>query len=228
LAIDVYPKDKPIPPGEDWYYELDARVHGPLSRQDLEDLLNRSGDTALDVRVRHGANGTWAPFRSTSGANSSVRIAPADLLPAHDTAQSSGLSGLADVIRANWAIGAVGGAWLLLNAMFLAFWPHAYSTERRYLQTLRGIEAEVRELRSSSASDPQWQELSKRAKAVLAPIISDLKKSASPSEPARQQLLWAARDILPRTIGPRTKERDEQEQRLKQYLDTAERELGGP
>ena len=40
---DVYPKSKPIPPAEEWYYELDGHTHGPLSRADFEDLLNRSG-----------------------------------------------------------------------------------------------------------------------------------------------------------------------------------------
>ncbi len=33
---------------------LDGRIHGPLSRADLEELLNRSGETACDARVRKG------------------------------------------------------------------------------------------------------------------------------------------------------------------------------
>ena len=56
-------------------------------------------------------------------------------------------------------------------------------------------------------------------------MVSDLKKSASATEPIRQQLLWSARDLIPRTFGPRTKERDDVERRLKEYLDGAERQL---
>ena len=48
---------------DQWYYELGGRVHGPVSRTILEDLLERSGDTALDVRIRLGIDGPWTRYR---------------------------------------------------------------------------------------------------------------------------------------------------------------------
>jgi hypothetical protein len=231
LATKVYPKDTPIPPGEEWYYELDGRAHGPLSRADLEDLLNGSGETASQVRVRRGLNGPWHAFRIASsdvvGANStsdgpssgqttSVRrsVAPR---AAHD---------FRGLMRAHWDIAAAVAAWVLLNVFYVAFWPQPYGRERRYLETLQAINAEVQELRARPASDGEWRELTERTRVALAPIVRDLKKSASASEPVRQQLLWAARDVIPHTLGPRTKERDDHDRRLKAYLDNARRELG--
>jgi hypothetical protein len=55
-------KDETIAPGEEWIYELDGRVHGPMTRTALEDLLGSSGDTAADVQIREGTAGEWTPF----------------------------------------------------------------------------------------------------------------------------------------------------------------------
>jgi hypothetical protein len=131
-----------------------------------------------------------------------------------------------ELVRTHWDVGAGAAALVLLNVLYLAFWPQPYERERRYLQTLQAVSGEVQELRAKSASDADWRQLAERTRVALAPIVSDLNKSASASEPVRQQLLWAARDLIPRTLGPRTKERDEQERRLKEYLNSAQRELG--
>jgi hypothetical protein len=129
-------------------------------------------------------------------------------------------------MRAHWDIAAAVAAWVLLNVFYVAFWPQPYGRERRYLETLQAIIAEVQELRARPASDGEWREFTERTRGALAPIVSDLKKSASASEPVRQQLLWAARDVIPHTLGPRTKERDDHDRRLKALLDNAHRELG--
>jgi hypothetical protein len=230
----VYSKPAPIPPGEEWYYELEGRTHGALSRSDLEDLLDRSGETAAEVRVRQGPNGPWMPFRSaapppqTAGSIFQSGASPPDWgdpLAAQRSNSSSTRAGSEGFWRARWEIAAILGVWVALNALFLLFWPQSHSRERSYLATLRQIETDVQALRSKPASDAEWREFTEQTKSTLAPMVADLKKSSSAAEPIRQQLFWSARDIVPRTLGPRTKERDEQDQRLKQYLDAAEREL---
>lgn len=236
----MHSKDAPIPPGEEWYYELDDRTRGPLSQSDLEDLLNRSGETASEVRVRQGPNGPWHPFRSATPAP----LPTAGLTSLPDSASSrwgggalsrgfassatsaERLLSFGGFWRAHWDVAAAASAWIALNVLFLLCWPQSYSRERGYLTTLRQIEADVSLLRAKPASDAEWREFGDRTRSTLAPIVDDLKKSASASEPVRQQLFWSARDILPRTLGPQTKEREEQDRRLERYLGTAERELG--
>jgi hypothetical protein len=233
LAIDVYPKDAPIPPGEEWFYELDGRVHGPLSRADLEELLNGSGETALQVRVRQGAEGPWHPFRTASAAPATLPTPqpswdgdlPVRSSQAPQSRLSAGKGGLGRLLRSNWDLCAGLVVWLLLNGLFLLWFQDPYSRERNYLQTLRTISSEVHELREKSASEAEWRAFAQRTHVALDPIVRDLKKSANASEPAKQQLLWAARDLTPRTLGPRTKERDEFDRRLNTYLNTAEAEI---
>ena len=228
----MYPKDPHIPPGEEWYYELDGRSHGPISWTDLEELLNRSGETAFDVRVRQGVAGAWTQFRPASRADAPAttsRLSGETQAPPGEASRprQSYAPTPRGVFRSlvHWDIAAAIGVWILLNVSYLSFWPQPHSSERRYLQTLRAIESEVQDRRSQPTSDAEWHQLTQRSRVLLSPIGSDLKKSASASEPLKQQLLWSARDLIPRTIGPRTKERDDVEQRLKQYLDGAEREL---
>jgi hypothetical protein len=227
----VYPKDAPIPPGEEWYYDLDGRVHGPLARADLEELLNGSGETGLQVRVRRGADGPWRPFRTVSAAPVSIPRSqpdwaagdlPARSAPAPRPRLSVGKGSLGDLLRSNWDLCAGLVVWLLLNGFFLLWFQDPYSRERSYLQTLRTISSEVHELREKSASEAEWRAFAQRTQVALDPIVRDLKKSANASEPAKQQLLWAARDLTPRILGPRTKERDEFDRRLNTYLNTAE------
>jgi hypothetical protein len=233
----VYRNEPQIPPGEEWYYELDGRAHGPMSRSDLEELLNRAGETAAEVRVRRGAEGLWAPFRSPSlaaGASPTAASIAESRSSAADSRcplgpQRSGsplaADGFPGWVRAYWDVGVAMGLWILLNVSFFLFWPESHSRERRYLQALKAITVELQDLRGKPTSEAEWHQFAERTRASLNPIVSDLKKSANSSEPVKQQLLWSARDVIPHTLGPRTRERDEQEQRLKKYLDSAERQL---
>jgi hypothetical protein len=224
-------RDGAIVTEDDWYYELDGRAHGPLSWSDLVDLLGRSGETAADVHIRKGTAGEWTAFRSGSAP-----VRPPDLSrPAAERseqppAQRSQLrtqgSGFSSLFQRHRDIAAAVGIWILLNVLFLLFWPEPYARERRYLTTLQGVVGEADLLRAKGASDREWSELAKRARATLAPMIGDLQKSASSSELPRQQLLWCARDLAPRIMGPPTKERDDQERRLKQYLESVEQASG--
>ena len=94
--------------------------------------------------------------------------------------------GFKSLIVRHWDVAAAIGVWLLLNVLFLLFWPEPYAREQRYVETLQNIVAEVDRLRSSSASGKEWQELAKNSREKLAPIVRDLEKSASSSEPVRQ------------------------------------------
>ena len=68
------------------------------------------------------------------------------------------------------------------------------------------MSGEVHELRAKSASDGEWQAFRQRSQLTLAAMVKDLKGSASAAEPIRQHLLWAARDVMPRTLGPKERE----------------------
>ncbi len=225
-------QDEPIPAGEEWYYELDARVHGPMRWSDLEELLSGAGETATQVRIRKGADGAWSAFRS------GVRQ-PATPAVVQSAERFEQFSKARSVPQSRWKefgpffqqhrdLAAVVGAWVLLNVLFVLLWPEPYAKERRYLATLQDVLKEADQLRSSGAQGSEWGSLAKRTKERLAPIVIDLQKSASSSELPRQQLLWCARDLAPKIMGPPTKEREENERRLKEYLLSVQQAVGNP
>jgi hypothetical protein len=228
VRADVRYQDQQIPAGEEWYYEIDGRAHGPLSWKDLENLLDCSGETAAEARIRKGAEGDWLPFRRSWATDMPrPRISASELSgPSPRSVSPARQGGFRDLIRTHRDIVAVAGGWILLNVLFLLFWPEPYARERSYLFTLRAIVAEVDQLRAIGASDQEWGELARSTRERMAPIVRDLRKSANSSELPRQQLLWSARDLVPRIMGPPNKERDKQERRLKQYLESVEQVVG--
>jgi hypothetical protein len=115
----------------------------------------------------------------------------------------------------------------MINAVVLVSWSRSYATERKYFATLRSLEAEMDALQVRDPSPREWAALRARVKETLAPIVQDLKKQASASEPVRQHLLWAARDQLPRLIGTRTPEMEELERLYKRHMRLVEEEFAG-
>jgi hypothetical protein len=227
-------KDEPLPVGEEWYYELDGRAHGPMRWSELQELIGNAGETAMQVRVRKGADGPWLAFRSSG---QSAAVVSGSVAPAVERFEESHVTrplpagrweGIGSFFRQHRDLSLAVGVWILINVLFLAYWPQPYAKERRYLATLQDVVKEVDDLRASGAADKEWGGLVKRSRERLAPMIADLKKSASSSELPRQQLLWSARDLVPKIMGPRTTEREQDELRLKQYLQSVEQAIGPP
>jgi hypothetical protein len=240
----VYPKDVPIPSGEDWYYEIGGRTHGPIARDELEAMLSRAGETALEVRVRKGTDGSWSGYRTEQPSHS---LEPAPVSGQHvvsreprdegafekptrhatkpDPLIPADRPGLRRRLAESKEILAIAILWITVNAVFIVFWGDPYAQERRYLDALEGIVAEVDELQGKPTSDAEWRALAAKSKSTLAPIVQDLKRSASAAHLPRQQLLWCAQNLAPKIIGPRTKERDADKHRLKEYLQSVNKVL---
>ena len=238
----MHRQEASIPPGEEWYYEIAGRTHGPLAQSELEEMLSHSGETALDVRIRKGADGPWTFYRpvansrrsctpelspelqaSLRSTQTSIKSQPAGHSPwEREPIANSGKLGLRGRLSRNKELLAVVAVWLTANAVILFLSSDPYTRERRYLDSLRSVLTEVEELRKTPASDAEWTDLRKRSQTTLTPIVRDLQKSANAAELPRQQLLWCARDLAPKVVGPQTKERDQQERRLKMYIQSVE------
>jgi hypothetical protein len=233
VGADMRFPDEQIPPGEEWYYEIDGRAHGPLAWSSLEDMLGRSGETASQVRIRKGADGPWSAFRR--GAQYCPASVPCDTAaerfeqsPAARPVRADRWGGIASFLQQHRDLSVAAGVWILVNVLFLAYWPGPYAKERRYLAMLQDVVNEVDDLRASGAADKEWATLAKTSRQKLAPMIADLQKSASSSELPRQQLLWSARDLAPKIMRAQTNERDQNELRMKQYLRSVEQAIGRP
>jgi hypothetical protein len=69
------------------------------------------------------------------------------------------------------------------------------------LRTLEGALAEIRALRDANATDAEWQAAAVSIQTRVQPMVDDLKRTASRKYPAKQMLLWAARDRLPQVLA---------------------------
>ncbi len=72
------------------------------------------------------------------------------------------------------------------------------SRDRRFYTDLNSILTQIREERE--APSPDFAEIRERAQRTAILIANTLKNEASPDVPARQLLLWAARDEIPRML----------------------------
>jgi len=229
-----------VEPPDEWHYRLDGREHGPITLGALRDLISASGEIAYDVVIRQGVNGAWVSSLSLLGSGrdrgQSIRQ-DGDLSAAaeqrehrsdaavHSQSFNNRKYSPLNVIRNNSDVAIGVAAWVLFNLVVLIAWPQPYSTERQYFALLRGLEAEVKAMQSRDASPEEWVSFRKDAKETLKPVVNDLKKSASVLEPIRQHLLWAARDQLPRLIGPRSSEMKEPERIYEQHMHFVEQEF---
>ncbi|MBS0203475.1 MAG: hypothetical protein JSS49_11290 [Planctomycetes bacterium] len=89
-------------------------------------------------------------------------------------------------------------------AVYLTSSPYS-SRDVQYHRQLAEILQEIRAIRAAKSSD--FNQVRQRASVVGQQISSILKQEASTSTPAKQSMLWAARDELPRMLaGDLTKE----------------------
>jgi hypothetical protein len=86
----------------------------------------------------------------------------------------------------------------LLNGAFDKTVDRAQDVQK--LRTLQQALAEVRALRDRGASDAEWEAAESSILTRTKPLIDDLKNTANRKQPAKQCLLWAARDTLPRFL----------------------------
>lgn len=215
-------------PEDDWYYEIGGRVHGPLKLSDLTELLDKSGETASEVKFRQGTDGQWvyrSPARTSPGTR---REEPIGSFPHSGVARHSH-SDSGRRAAGSWfswifehrAVALLILVWILMNVGLIA-WP-SHVRERNCIEVVRKVIAEAEQLRATTASEAQRREFTERSQRALEPIVKELKES-EPSD-TTQLLLWAARDAVPRLFQSETAATLKQEQQLRQVLDDLDRVL---
>lgn len=233
------------PAPDQWLYRLDDREHGPFKLAALQELIGSSGQTAEQIVVRRAGSEEWIPFyqlpdnselarahdgRAGRGASARAVTVPAVRVEASSTTKTStpvAPRTLRQFVNDNREILVAVAVWGLLNLGVLVAWSDPYATERKYFTTMRRLEEEAHSLQSRNASAEEWKDLEFKAKETLAPIVADLKKTASASQPIRQHLLWAARDQMPKIIQPDRRE-TEVDRLYENHMQIVEDQLGTP
>lgn len=95
--------------------------------------------------------------------------------------------------------GAAGVLALLLLFVGWGYLPKSSAADRKHFSELKHIFDEIKLKRSNNSND--FTAVMTQAERVSKAITADLAKKASRDNPAKQSLLWAARDELPRVVG---------------------------
>jgi len=96
------------------------------------------------------------------------------------------------------------------------------------LRTLQQVLTEIRALRARGASDAEWAAAEAGIRDRMRPFVDDLKLTANRNHPAKQSLLWAARDKLPILLKVCRSERTPAETDVENHLAAAARILDVP
>jgi hypothetical protein len=85
-------------------------------------------------------------------------------------------------------------AWALANAVIL-FWPED-DADRQHYESYVAVWRGIEKSRAGGMDDAAWAAFSADKLAELQATIAELEDDAGPTQPAKQQLLWAGRDYL--------------------------------
>lgn len=103
---------------------------------------------------------------------------------------------LGEFTHKHWKIVVV----VLLGGLTIAavvFLPPYLWTDVEIHQELQAMKEEIEQVRTSSADDPQWDEMTHRLLGQCRTIVSKLESTADAKRPARLELFMIARDYLP-------------------------------
>ena len=181
----------------------------------------------------NGAYSTSSSTMSTYGMNSGMggfggsRPTPVPLKPQPRkkvASDSRWLSDMTDNLKDPKAIGAFATIALVLLIVGWGYLPKSRSADIRNYNTLKQMLADIKAKRSNSPGELGAIEikLTKLAKEIAA----DLKTKANPHEPAKQCLLWATRDEVPRMVQAGLATESAAEKNFAMKLNEAAIELG--
>lgn len=108
---------------------------------------------------------------------------------------------------------------LVLLALYL-FVPRPDYTIRQYDSVMK-VWGDAQKNKANSISETEWTVFAGRAKEKLAELTRTLEKTASPSRPAAQNLLYVTRDYAPKAIDARLKSDHEDTLRTDYHLAVA-------
>ncbi len=235
-TVDLKSDAAPPQACDAWYYRLGDAEHGPLAFDELRDLLSHSVDLAQEALIRRADQFDWTPFSAPPTAGmapaAAVSTSPAgDAQPSANAATPT----RSTQPRFNWAewlqqnrLQIAGTAlWIVGNATIWFWNSDPYTLERRYLADLDRIVENAHAMQSRQADGAEWKSFRQTSQASLANVVRDLKATATPSKPARQQLLWAARDEIPRILSSEGRSTDA-EKKVAERLQIVRRLISQP
>lgn len=134
------------------------------------------------------------------------------------------LGGLLEPLKDGKTLGIVGGA--LVAVLLIGGWMFMPASKGADIARLQELEKLLADFRKTREEKGNWQEFEAAAEKVTKPIIADLKGTANRKTPAKQCMLWAAKDSLPRMLSTARDKPGPDETEFENHLQEASRILG--
>lgn len=141
-----------------------------------------------------------APFKPAQSGSGNFRTVTAPKKPAAGTAYRSGSSWLADALEQVKEPKALASVGVLLLIALVVGWNYLPKSKTQDIKYYRALKQILDDIRAHRSNPTEIAELQISATKTAKEIADALKNKASRDEPAKQYLLWAARDEFPRAL----------------------------
>lgn len=149
------------------------------------------------------AGSSSSPMSSSGSFNASRPVvAPARPTPRPSRSRSESSFSFAEMLeplKEPKALGAVGVVAVVLLSFGWLYLPKSSAADVKNFHELKHIVDEIKQKRSSNSTD--FASVNTKAEKIGKAVVAELAKKASRDEPAKQHLLWAARDRMPAMLG---------------------------
>ena len=150
------------------------------------------------------SSGTSSSSMSSGSSFSSSRpvVAPSRPVPRPTRSRNESSFSFAEMLeplKEPKTLGAVGVVATVLLSFGWFYLPKSSAADVKNFHELKHIVDEIKQKRSSNSTD--FASVNTKAEKIGKAVVAELAKKASRDEPAKQHLLWAARDRMPAMLG---------------------------
>lgn len=215
--------------------EMSGNLAGDLADELADDLAAEMDQDFLDNLSANDDEVTDEPeepvSKSQNAATASKQIAQPDqqtpveqpATPARSPIHRAGV-----LVWAHLRYNSIVHVLLLIGVVFAVLWNVVIAPpEKTAMQTYQEIWDEIKGMRQRDASDSEWEKFTKRSEERINDVVADLESSASASNPARQELLWAGNRFLRRMLQDARGEASASEENFVKHIEKAKRVLDG-
>ena len=147
--------------------------------------------------------------------------------PEPTTTPSQPRSAIRSIVTSSWIWATLTAATIFLIGAYASQIPWKFPNDPRDVRSYEQLKEILDDVRRERAkSSPDFSAVRQRAMKVGPEIAKEMTKQASTKFPAKQLLLWAARDELPRMMLQDLKSETETERPFEDRLQMAAKQLG--
>lgn len=210
---------------DDLAAEMDQEFLDNLSASDDEDAADTDEDTSAESSKESAA---VASKKSSEATASQPTPEPEPATAKSQKPAGSPLHQAGILLWAHLRYNSIIHVVMVVGIAFAVLWNVVIAPpEKTAMQTYQEVWDELKSMRQRGASDSEWGKFAARSEERIDDIVEGLESSASASNPARQELLWAGNRFLRLMLQDARGEASQSEENFVKHIEKAKRALDG-